>query len=173
MIDRIQVARTLGATFYLVCVLAGVALLMTGGASAADVTIHNTTVPVDGDTSDAYAEVTNNNLNSSANVTVTYTGIEGNNSTQLASNALVVSANSSTLDTVAVDGTAYDEVRVEATLDNTTVSESDVTVESGTFQKTTDGAGGGSSSFGGLSDMELGGLAVLVFGVGYVLLKED
>lgn len=159
-----------GAWFLVtVTVLVGAfAFALSGPGAAAMVEVTNTTVPVDADTDTAYAELNNTNSSATANVTVTFHGVEnasGNaTETQISTHSVQVSSSSTqVVESSAVNGTLYDEVRVVAEVDNATVPSADVTVTTGTFQKVSGGSGSG--VLGGSTTAGVAVLAIVVGGL--------
>lgn len=149
--------------FLLVAVLA-LGLIVPLG-SGAYVELANETVSVDADTSTAWAEFTNNNETTAANVSATFYAVNNSTETNLGTQNVTVAANGTELiESTAINGTANDSVRIVAELDNSTVPKSNLTVTTGTFQKTTGGAG-----IGGTSGTEIGIGALAVVAVVAVL----
>ena len=107
-----------------------------GGVDAADVELQNATVSVIEDTDTMYAEINNTTATTDANVSVEWIGIEGENETSLNTQDVVVTNQSLDLFEEPVNGSAYESVRVVATLDNSTVPAENVTVEIGTPERT-------------------------------------
>lgn len=152
---------------FVLVALVALAVIATGGAQAADVEVHNETITVDADTSTVWAELNNTNPTTNASVTVTFSGISNGTETQIGTSTVWVDNQTTKLvESPAINGTANDSVRVVATVDNTTVPSSNVTVTSGAFQQVEGGTGTG----GGLGGTELGIGAVAVLGIGAVLL---
>jgi hypothetical protein len=157
--DDSTIATALAA---LVLVGAILAVAAVGTVGAADVEVHNSTVTVDADTDTAWAELNNTNSSAAANATVTFYGVEnasGNaTETQISTHSPQVGSSSDQLvESSAVNGTKYDEVRILVEVDNSTVPADDVTVTTGTFQKVSGGSGSG-----GLGGTGLGVGAVIV-----------
>lgn len=161
--------KTLGSALLLVALVGGLLAASPGGVAAADVQLSNSTMTVDDGTDSAYAEI-NNTATGDTNVTVEYIGVESDGTeTQIASNNVVATGGSETLDEQQVDETTYDEVRVSTTFNDTNANASDLSVTYGTFQMV-DGGGGGGFDLGGLSTLQV----VLILAVGgMVLMVKD
>lgn len=164
-------ARKLAVALIAVMLVGGFAMI--GGA--ADVTVHNTTVSITEDTDTVWVEVNNTHDTNQANLTATVTALDADGNETSTTENLTFNIASGTTDiqetSLTFDTENETDASVVVTLDNTTVSESDVSVSSGTFEKI-DGTGGGGFDLGGLSTTEMGIIAALVV-VGAIFMSED
>ncbi|WP_224447014.1 hypothetical protein [Haloprofundus salilacus] len=147
--------------------LAALLLLLVGGFAiggvAAEVTeLHNETHAVNNDTTEMYIDVMNttyddNGTAVTGDVTVTYTGIDANGTeTELGTSTVSAGENDTVTDTLAVDGSAYEEVRI------TVDGESAELIESGVIGRM--GTGGGflpEGDFAGIPYWFIGVLALI------------
>lgn len=144
-------------------VVAIFAVIATTGGAAANVEVHNSTLAVDVDTDTAYADLNNTNATATANGTVYFYGIENATGaaveTELSNSTFSIPASGTQLvESAAVNGTKYDEVRVVVLADNTSIAAptTELVVEVGTFQQVAGGgaAAGGSGTLLGLTLVE-------------------
>lgn len=143
-------------------------LALTGGATAADVTLANETVAVDGDTQSVYAEV-NNSATANASLVVEFVGQDtsGNETWTDSRNVTVGADSTKMIERSDLNASAVDSVKVKATLDNSTVSSENVSVSTGAIQKVAGGSGGGFLDGSGIPKGALA-LAAL-FGIGILM----
>lgn len=157
--------RFTGFVSVLLAALLALLALGAGGAAAADVTLTNETVTVDGDTQSVYAEV-NNSASADAPVSVKFTGLDADgNETWNETRAVTVSSDSTQMvERTDLNASAVDSVQVKVTLDNSSVSAENVSASTGSIQKVAGGSGGGfvDGSTGGVPNVAIGAGALVL-----------
>ncbi|MDM9626093.1 hypothetical protein QTL95_09305 [Rhizobium sp. S152] len=159
-----------GGFALVLALVAAVLLGAVGGVAAADVSLTNETVAVDGDTQSVYAQVNASDATTDANVTVEWVGIDadGNETGTLDTrNVTVPNGTTETVKYESVDPTAYDSVRVTVMLDNTTASADNVSASAGAIQMVAGGGGGG--LLDGTDRTTIGAGVVVLLGIGLFL----
>ena len=145
-----------------------------GPVAAADVTVHESTYTVENDSDQLWVEAENLNANDSASLDATVTGLDanGNETGQLDTFSMTVDPGNTTMvnSSATLNASEISQVNVQVVLDNTTVTESDVSISSGVFTETA--GGGGGFDPGGLSTVELAIIALLIGG-GAMLLEDS
>lgn len=156
------------------------AVLATAPATAAPVEVENSTIVVDADTDTAYADLNNTNTTAAANGTVYFYGVENASGaaveTEISNTSFSVAASSTQLvESAAVNGTLYDEVRIVVEADNTSIASpsTELLVDVGTFQQVSGGGGGTGGGGLNLGTTEWLVLVVALGGVLLLMTKED